>query len=362
MKRGLVVMDPAEIPGTEWTDRVRRLQERMSAEGLSLALVYGDVFRSDDIGYLTNLCIYWNEGIVAVPAEGEPAFLTKLSPRVHPWMKATSTVADLRSGKSFSQLTAGLVEGREPGVIGLVDAALWPATVVEQVTGAAPAWEVRLLGGIVREQRLVPSAAELALLRDGARSLGRAMDQATGSGGQPAEAVAVLEGEVRSAGFTDLMTEVSRTSDGVVSLEVTGEYRHGWLHAGRILDPSSPEPHWLPTLRAGFEAAVGAVDGAARFSDVTAAAEAVLGDLPADAAWYVRCVNQADMATNGEYESVSPTTPLPDGAVVVVGIEVVFADGGRAAVAETVLVGPHGAERIAVSGQPAPTDLEEASA
>ena len=55
MKRGLVVLDPDEVSPQERADRLARLQERMAAEGVTIALVYGDVHRSDDIGYLTNL-------------------------------------------------------------------------------------------------------------------------------------------------------------------------------------------------------------------------------------------------------------------------------------------------------------------
>lgn len=82
MKRGLVVLDHDELPEEEWRRRIDRTRAVLREQGVDLALVYGDVFRSDDIAYLTNLCIYWNEGMLAVPADGEPALLTKLSPRV----------------------------------------------------------------------------------------------------------------------------------------------------------------------------------------------------------------------------------------------------------------------------------------
>jgi len=98
MKRGLVLFDPAEIPADEWRGRVAAVQRQLAASGTDVALIYGDVSRSDDIAYLTNLCVYWNEGILAVPAHGDPVFLTKLSPRVHPWMRLISTVTEIRSG------------------------------------------------------------------------------------------------------------------------------------------------------------------------------------------------------------------------------------------------------------------------
>ena len=76
MKRGLVVRDAEEIADSEWAARVGALQSELAAAGVDIALIYNDVSRGDDIGYLTNLCIYWNEGVLAVPATGEPAMLT----------------------------------------------------------------------------------------------------------------------------------------------------------------------------------------------------------------------------------------------------------------------------------------------
>src|SRR3954470_19296331 len=136
MKRGLVVLDPDEVPTGEWQERVGGLQRRLAEERVDLALVYGDVFASDDIGYLTNLCIYWNEGVLAVPVDGEPAFLTKLSKRVHPWMRATSTLEDLRSGRDLAGLIADLAG--ETRAVGLVDRDLWPAALVHDVEATLP--------------------------------------------------------------------------------------------------------------------------------------------------------------------------------------------------------------------------------
>ena len=43
MKRGLVLLDPAEVPEREWHRRVGALQGRLAADGIDVALVYGDV-------------------------------------------------------------------------------------------------------------------------------------------------------------------------------------------------------------------------------------------------------------------------------------------------------------------------------
>ena len=250
MKRGLVVLDTAEVPEQERPDRVARLQRRLKDEGVTIGLVYADVHRSDDVGYLTNLCIYWNEGILAVPAEGDPAFLMKLSPRVHPWMRRSSTLTDLRSGKGFTALVQGFVENAaEPGVIGLVDAALWPTTTVDEVRAAAPGWDVRPLGGLVREQRLVPSAAELGLLGTATGHLSTALDAVLGPDLPDGERIALLEQALRGAGYTDLMVEVVHGPDGVSAVEATGQFRFSWLRAARLVTPAAGAPQWAASLQ-----------------------------------------------------------------------------------------------------------------
>jgi hypothetical protein len=338
MKRGLVVLDSAEVSEQERAERVVRLQRRLVDEGVTVALDYADVHRSDDLAYLTNLCLYWNEGILAVPAVGEPAFLMKLSPRVHPWMRRSSTLTDLRSGKGFTALVAGLLEGRadraQPGVLGLVDAALWPATAIEEVRAAAPGWEIRPLGGLVREQRLVPSAAERALLRDAQTHLEAAFTAAGGTDVPDGERIALVEHVLRGAGFTDVFAEVVHGPDGVAALDVTGQYRFCWVRGARLTGGASVP--WAAGLGRALAAAVAAVaPGAAATAPVAAAEEALTG-LPAGAVGQATVVHQADLSTGGDY--ADPAEPLPAGAVVVVGVEVLFPDGGRVAVTETVPV------------------------
>jgi hypothetical protein len=342
VKRGLVVLDPAEVPAQEWVDRVAALQRRCAEEGVAVALVYGDVHRSDDIGHLTNLCIYWNEGIVAVPADGEPVFLTKLSPRVHTWMRRTSTLTDLRSGKNFGALVGTLLGDAAPGAVGLVDGALWPRAVVEEITAAAPGREVRPLGGLVREQRVVPSAADLALLRVAAGHLQDALGVATDPGLPDGERIARLEQALRGAGFADVLAGIGHGPDGVSSVEVTGQYRHGWVHAARLLGAGAPG--WTAAVAAALRAARGAVAAGVPASVPVEAGRRALTGLPAGATAHVTCVNRADLSTHGDY--AAPDAELPLGAAAVVGVEVLFDGGGRVAVADTVLVGAAGAEPL----------------
>jgi hypothetical protein len=345
MKRGLVVLDHSETPESEWTARVGTLQERLGEEGVDIALVYGDVYRSDDIGYLTNLCIYWNEGIVAVPASGEPSFLTKLSPRVHTWMRRTSKVSDLRSGRAFGPLVRDLLDGRERGVVGLVDAAMWPAAAVAELTDALPGWELRPLGALVREQRLRPSPQEIALLTSASALMRDALRQASEPDLSSTRRVSAIERTLRGGGYTEVLVSTASTRDGVVSVDVTGQYRHNWVRAARPVTGSGGDP-LVKALESALDAAIGAVAAGTPIPALWESARAALTALPSGTDAEVRWIDQADLSTGGDYWQRAEDIPLEQGAVGAVAVEVVLPDGGRAVAADSVLVGARGAERL----------------
>jgi hypothetical protein len=305
MKRGLVVLDPAEIAEAEWRQRIERVRERLAADGVEVALVYGDVYRSDDIAYLSNLCIYWNEGMLAIPADGDPALLTKLSPRVHTWMRRTSTLTDLRSGKAFGGLVSALLAERTPGTLGLVDASLWPTALIEEVTAAAAGWAVRPLEGLVRQLRLQPSEPEKSLLRKAGAVLAEAAAAAAELPVQ--DRIAAAERVVRDAGFTDVLVRAAGSS-----VEITGQYRNSWLRIGRDA-----------ALTGALREAVGAVGDGVKTGSIPRA----------------RVVHHADLSTDGEYVGQSGDRVLNAGEVVVVAVE----DGDSVA-ADTVLVTNSGTE------------------
>lgn len=353
MKRGLVLLDPAEIPADEWHGRVAALQRELAADGTDVALIYGDVSRSDDIAYLTNLCVYWNEGILAVPAHGDPVFLTKLSPRVHPWMRLVSTVTEIRSGRGFAELVANFLGSADGGTLGLIEADLWPAAVADDIRQALAGWHVRPLGGLVRALRQVPSPAEVALLRQAGTALERAAAGATAAGLTDNERIAVAERGLRGDGFLDVLAEVAPTADGVASVRITGQYRYLWLHASRLADTRTAA--WPDLLRQAIALTVTATVPGATATDLGEAARAALGQLPAGVTSDVRWVHHADMATSGEYADHPSLLPIPAGSAVVVGIDVRFPGGTHAAVAETVLALAGGP--VCLTGQPGTTGI-----
>lgn len=339
MKRGLVILDPAEVPPGEWGERLATVRADLAAAGVDVGLVYGDVFCSDDINYLTNLCVYWNEGMLAIPAgDGDPVMLTKLSPRVFGWMRLTSTLEEIRSGKTFGALAGELLGERAPGTVGLIGADLWPAAVADEVTAALPGWTVRPLGPLIRDRRARPSASEEALVRTAAAALGASVRTAGRAGLTPAERIGEIEGDLRGDGFLDVRVTTLRAPDATESVQVIGQYRTVWAHIAQVV-----AGRWGPAVHGVLAAATGAAKAGATEADLVAAAVPAMAELPDDARTDVRWVNQADLATAGEYGG---DARLADGAIGAIRVEVVFADGGAAAAAHTVRIGAAGAETL----------------
>lgn len=340
MKRGLVVLDPEEISADEWESRIQALQADMRQAGVDVALIYNDVSRGDDIGYLSNLVIYWNEGVLAVPAEGEATLLTKLSKRVHSWMRKTSTLTDLRSGRTFGRLVSDYVAERPDATIGFVDAQLWPAAVVREISEAVPAARTELLGPLVRDRRAQPSKAERALLNQGAEVLRIALEHATAEGLEARERVAQLELTARRGGFADLLVRTAEEV-GHATVEAAGEYRHGWLLVGRTF---GAEP-WQEVLNDALTTAIGAIRPEEAWAGVEQTAAGVLSSLPADWVWTLRWISHADFATGGELQPRPESGPAA-GEVIGVSLEVIEPAGTRSVRTDTVLVTVDGTEPL----------------
>jgi hypothetical protein len=284
VKRGLVRLDPAELTAEELGRRTRATQEQLRAAGVVAALIYGDVSRSGDIAYLTNLCIYWNEGVLLVPAWGEPAFLSKLSGRVHTWMRATSSVRDLASGPDLARLIGEHVAGLGPGAVGVVDRAWWPCTLLDDVVPRLRGRELRDVGRLVRAERLRPPAPELALLRRAAAVAEAALDMAAAPGLPRAERMARAELAARRAGATDLLVDCDAGPDGAVALQVRAQLLACWGLAARTV----PEP---PALASAWRAASERLRAGVTRSELRAAAPG----------WDVDVLSHPDVETRGDH-------------------------------------------------------------
>jgi hypothetical protein len=313
VKRGLVVLE--EWAPAELHSRIESLQRHLAEQEVEAAVIYGDVHRSGDITYLTNLCLYWNEGLLLVPARGEPTFLTKLSPRVHPWMRATSTVTDLRSGPDLSQLVGERLADRGPAVLGIVEQRWWPALLLRALSATLPGWEIWDLGPLVRHSRLRPSSRELEVLRASASVASRAWQAGALPRLTPAERTAAAERAAREGGVEDV---IIRATDSW--LEVVVEHRGYWTAVANRLRPG-------PDSTALAEAEVRLRPGVSRRDLETSG---------------VTLLHHTDLETGGDHRPPEDwEAPLEAGAVVTLSV-----GHPEERLTHTYLVAAEGPERL----------------
>jgi hypothetical protein len=341
MKRGLVVLDPKEIPPEELQSRITHLQRELRQQGISAALVYGDVYRSSDISYLSNLCIYWNEGVIAVPAQGEPVFLSKLSSRVHPWMRAISNLQDLRSGPDLAELARKYLAQMPQGVLGLMEMDWWPASLVQDLQDKLAGWQLRDLGPLVRTVRKHPSPAELRLLKGSAKISAEAAETGANAALSNPERAGVAEKLARMAGVEDVLVYCHPASAQIDTIEVFAEYRGYWTLAARLV--AREVPAWLRAVHKAYQVCGRELRAGIDVAKLhQAAGTALAGER---LKWRIDLIHHVDLETDGEYRSLTEqAAPVGVGSVVGMKLEVTFDDGSQAALADTFFITEKGAE------------------
>ncbi|EPZ43599.1 aminopeptidase P family N-terminal domain-containing protein [Alicyclobacillus acidoterrestris] len=344
MKRGLVLLDPTETTTEELKARVSDCQRLLQDRGIDLALIYGDVYRSGDITYLSNLCIYWNEGILLVPAKQDPVFLTKLSRRVHPWMRANSIIEDLRSGPNLAQLVAEYVNEQPAGVIGLSEMNWWPASVIEELRAKLPGWELRDLQSAIREKRQVPSASEQKLLLESAKVSARAVAAGLDGALSNPERAGAAERVARMAGVEDVFVYCYESGSQADTVEVISEYRGYWTTAARVIARESAD--WANMMDVTYGVIVQELRAGTDLNRLYAQLGAVIPE-ENNLSWKLDLIHHTDIETQGDYRLPDELDkPIPAGSVVGLRLVCTFADGTEAVMADTFAVEEYGANRL----------------
>jgi hypothetical protein len=336
MKRGLVVLDPQEIPAEELAGRVTKLQCKLQQQGIAAALIYGDVYRSGDITYLTNNCIYWNEGLIMVPANGEPALLTKLSSRVHTWMRAISNLKDLQSGPDIAGMVSKFMEDMTPGTVGLVELDWWPAGLVDNLRAKLVGWELQDLGQIVQLERELPSTTELKLLQESAKISADAVAAGLDRALSNPERAGKAEMIARMAGVEDVLVLCHPAGAEADTSEVLAEFRGYWTIAARIVIKKG-SPDWVPMIRKAYKAAEQRLKAGVDISQLreAVAEQLTINTLP----WRIDLIHHTDLETRGDYRLPGEETNLvQSGSVVGLRLEVTFIDGTQAVIADTFAI------------------------
>src|SRR6516165_11922395 len=88
MRRGLMGWSEADLPAAVLAQRLSRLQAALKSEGLGGLVLYTNIARPAAVSFLTGFTPYWSEGLLFVPASGEPVLAMALSKRVAGWIRS----------------------------------------------------------------------------------------------------------------------------------------------------------------------------------------------------------------------------------------------------------------------------------
>jgi hypothetical protein len=207
MKRGLISWDAQELPPAELATRLASVQAVMRAKGLDALVVYSDVWRSNDVRYLSNYMPYWNRAFAVVPRDEKPILLCSLSPRVYPWIKSVTVHETIVASPSLPVALFKLCSERGWNQVGVCDLDGLPSDLhAQMLSGKAqivdiPRSEIRP-GPTEVEVRMHARAARL-----GREVLGPALT--TGDELSDHELTGRLERLLRRAGAEDAVILIS---------------------------------------------------------------------------------------------------------------------------------------------------------
>lgn len=208
MKRGFIGWDLQQLPRAVLEARLLELQRLIAACGVQAMAAFSDVWRSNDVRYISNYMPYWNRALAVIPPEGKPVLLCALSPRVYPWIRSVTIHETIVPSPNLVLRLLELCAERGWTRIGMLDHAGLPYDLYE-----ALATEKLEVVDIPRAAvRPGASDSELAMHRHAAK-LARDVLEAEIAGMRPGftdyEVTGRLERALRRAGAEDLVVLVS---------------------------------------------------------------------------------------------------------------------------------------------------------
>lgn len=245
MKRGLITWDKTRVPPSAFTTRLDVLNQLMERYEVPALVVYTDVWRSNDVRYVSNYMPYWNRAFAVIGRAEKPVLLCSLSPRVYPWIKTVTIHESIVPSPSLPTQLLKLATDRGWSRLGFLDYEGLPHDLYTQIRAERP--EVI---DIPRElARAAPDAAEIAMHRHAAALArealaGELVEAAIGT--SEFSLIGRIERAVRRAGAEDLVALVSngqgrfRSATGEIvarntSIMTAVEYSGHWAKVSRNL-------------------------------------------------------------------------------------------------------------------------------
>ncbi len=245
MKRGLISWDKTQLPPAAFEERLALLQKRTAEFDVQVVVVYTDVWRSNDVRYISNYMPYWNRAFTVVPPGEKPILLCALSPRVYPWIKTVTIHETIVPSPSLPAQLAKLCAERGWTKLGVVDYTGLPNDLYTQL-GAEKLAVVDLPRSVLRPGT---TDSEVAMHRHAVRMAREILDAEIATamiGLTDYELAGRLERKFRRAGAEDLVILISNGRsvplpaagnivDRNFSATVALEYNGHWVKLSRNL-------------------------------------------------------------------------------------------------------------------------------
>ncbi len=243
MKRGLIIWDQTRLPPSAFATRLDALNQLMDRYAVPALVVYTDVWRANDVRYVSNYMPYWNRAFAVIPRGEKPILLCSLSPRVYPWIKTVTIHEIIVPSPSLPTQLLKLATDRSWSKLGMLDYEGLPNDLYLQLH-AEPLQVIDIARDLVRA---APDAAEIAMHRRAAAMTREALDgelRAPAIGLTECSLIGRIERVVRRAGAEDLVAMVSDGRSGFrpasaalvsrnTSIMAAAEYSGHWAKVSR---------------------------------------------------------------------------------------------------------------------------------
>lgn len=259
MKRGFIGWDPEQLPRAALEARLEELRRRVAGLGVQALVAFSDVWRSNDVRYLSNYMPYWNRALTVIPPGEKPILLCALSPRVYPWIRSVTLHETIIPSPHLVAQLVRLCAERSWNRLGVLDYEGLPYDLYKQL--AAEKLDI----ADVPRHLVRPQAAEseLAMHRRAAKLARAALEThitPTAVGMTDHEFTGCLERTLRRAGAEDLFVLVANGQTPPVppsgnlihshsSVTVALEYCGHWVKLSRNMagmTSSLPPPRGVP--------------------------------------------------------------------------------------------------------------------
>jgi hypothetical protein len=209
MRRGLMGWSEADVPLAVLKQRLARLQDGLTVEGLGGIVLYTNHARPAAVSFLTGFTPYWSEGLLFVPASGEPVLAMALSKRVAGWIRSVMPLGAIENAPQPASAIGRKVA--EAGIhrLGVVELDMFPGAQADVLTGSGNAVSLEDASAAFRSVRLCVDAAEIALTRRADALARECLETVERSDDDARRMVADIEARARLAGAEEVFIGVA---------------------------------------------------------------------------------------------------------------------------------------------------------